>query len=504
MKYIYDESNLSIIDRICQINNIDYDQLDVSEFKPDYNLEILNEFKEILLLNKDKKFLIVGDYDCDGICATTIIKKLLDDLKIRNNYYIPSRSKDSYGLNNRIVDNAINNDFEILLLVDNGVVAYESIDYAKSNGIDTLIIDHHEYEDRPNVLGLLHPGLFSKEYEDMCASGLCALLSNSFRYDEDAIVYGGLATLADMVSVLGYNRYLMKEMMKLLIDKRNIPISYLLSNNPITYDSLAFNVIPKINAVSRLEEDLNVNYVVKFLLKEGDIYTYLNKIEAINKKRKELSKQMYGFALRNINEEDNIIIIKSDLFIEGLCGIIANRLMNNYNKPVIVFSESDGLLKGSGRSPKSIDIYSYMKQFESLFSSFGGHNQALGLSLSIDKYDELNELIKNNPIVSEEIYKDVLVLNIEDINEELLNDIESLKPFGKDFIQPLFGIKDFEIKNKYLISKLYPKYVLSDTLEAISFKESDKDKEFKEMIGTLKKDDYHRDKISFIIEDLII
>ena len=216
MRYLYDYSDLSLRDRICHINGIDFSKLDVSDFNPDYSMDVIDSFKNHLLSFKDKRFFIVGDYDCDGICAITIIKKLLDDLNISNNYYIPSRIKDGYGLNKKIVDNAIDNSFDIMFLVDNGIVAYEEIEYAYNNGLKAFIIDHHEYEHAPKVEAYLHPSLFPQEYKDMCAAGLCALLSNSFRYDEISTAYGGLATLADMVSVLGYNRYLIKNTLELL------------------------------------------------------------------------------------------------------------------------------------------------------------------------------------------------------------------------------------------------------------------------------------------------
>ncbi|MBQ2138315.1 MAG: hypothetical protein II432_02790, partial [Erysipelotrichaceae bacterium] len=126
MKYVFYENGISLKDTICQINNVELSSLDVSDFKVD-DLKILNDFKDHLLSLKDKRFFIVGDYDCDGICATAIMKRLFDDLNIASNYYIPSRVKEGYGLNMRIVDTAADHGFDVLLCVDNGIIANEQL-----------------------------------------------------------------------------------------------------------------------------------------------------------------------------------------------------------------------------------------------------------------------------------------------------------------------------------------------------------------------------------------
>jgi len=504
MMYRFNDDNTSLLDRLCKINNIDASNLDISDFNKIENIKIIDDFKELLLSLKDKRFFIVGDYDCDGICATTIIKKLLDDLNISNNYYIPSRSKQGYGLNKQIVDSAINNDFDVLLCVDNGVVAYEALKYAKDNGLVTIVIDHHEYQIKPDVDAFLHPNLFDSKYDDMCASGLCCLISNYFRYDELSYVYAGLASLADMVKVLGYNRYLIIKMNELLNAKNFITINNLLQGKIPTYDNLQFEAIPKINAISRLEEDMNVNYMVKYLLNyNNEANQYINTIISINNKRKDLSNMSAILANRLADTSKSIIVIKSNEFKEGLCGLIANKLMNQYLKPVIVLSEENDLLKGSGRSPKGINLYEYLKNISHLFESFGGHFQAVGLSIKLDNYDELLKYIESNSIDIEEYYRDILVFKQDDINIDLLNQIEQLKPFGQGFELPLVGIKEPSIKSKVKIKQKYPKYILNDNLHAISFKLNEFKDDIVYIIGNIHLDNYYHDIVSMIIEDLV-
>ena len=504
MKYIFNEDyNKPIKQRILEINNIQEDKLDTSDFVIDYNQKQLNNFKQILLENRDKKFLIVGDYDCDGICATTIIKKLLDDLSIKNNYYIPSRCKEGYGLNKNIVNTAYENKFDCLFCVDNGIVADEEIKLAKVLGIKTFIIDHHEYEHTPICECFLHPNLFDEKYSDMCAAGLCALLSNSFRYDEMTTAYGGLATLADMVSVLNYNRVLIKQMLEIVKQDKIAPINLLLGDKDVTYTNIQFNVIPKINAVSRLDDLMNVNYVVKFLLADvKEALPYFDKIETINRARKDYSSTMYNLACSQIGDDD-LIVIKNSEFKEGLCGLVANRILENYKKPTIVLCEDNGLLKGSGRSVPGSNLYEYLCKCKDLFETFGGHELAVGLTIKIENYERFIEYIKNNRFEYCEQCNDVLLLNQQDIDFNLVNALNELEPFGTNFKMPQLGMYKPIYQSRYIVAGKYPKFNLNDCLSAISFNNKFIDSQFDYMIGKLTVDNYNGTKLSFIIEDLV-
>nr|MCR4856293.1 DHH family phosphoesterase [Erysipelotrichaceae bacterium] len=264
------------------------------------------------------------------------------------------------------------------------------------------------------------------------------------------------------------------------------------------------DVIPKINAVSRMDDMLNVNYVVRYLLDNSfDCMAYLNKIEEINTLRKDLTKQMSALAQRIIDPERKIIIVSSSAFREGLCGLIANRLMNEYGKPVIVLAESDGILKGSGRAVRGSDLYAYLSQRKDLFLTFGGHAQAVGLSMEKKDLNELQRYIDENPFEYEEYEKDVLVLDPDMIDMDLLDALKSLEPFGTGFEEPLFALEDISYRQKFLVASRYPKFILNDRLEAISFHPAHQNRAFDTMLGHLKKDDYHKGKISFVIEDLI-
>lgn len=500
MSYLFNEDNLDIVDRICKINNIKYSDLDVSSFTVDYDLEVLSIFKNGLLTNKDKKFLIVGDYDCDGICATAIIKRLLDYLKIESNFYIPSRSKEGYGLNNKIVETAIVNQFDCLFLVDNGVNCHEQLSLCRQANIKTFIIDHHEYE-TVDADYLLHPTLFNGKYSDMCAAGLCCLLSNSFRVDDLSIVYGGLATLADMVKVLNYNRYLLVKMMDILRTQDIYQIRLLIKSD-ISYDSLSFEVIPKINAVSRLDEFMNVNHLVQYLLaSRNECVKFLDKIETINNKRKEMSKTMYEYCLSSLNKDDNFIIVYSKDFVEGICGLVANRLMYAFNKPAIVFSLKNDELIGSARSPIGFNAYDYLKDFNG-FISFGGHENALGMSIKLDSLIHLKEYINSHPFTIKQEEINCLLFNEDDLNLSTYDKIASLQPYGTGFKKPLIAIRDNSYKC-FLVKNKYPKFTINSSCSAICFNDCNFNQVYSYFIGTLNQDSYHKNAISLTIEDLI-
>lgn len=505
MKYLFDEDiNKSLTDRILKLNNLNKESIDITNFRVDYSLDIINSFKEKLLSYKDKRFLIVGDYDCDGICATTIIKKLLDDLGIKNNYYIPSRLKEGYGLNDGIIKKAIDNHFDCLFLVDNGIAAKKQLQLANDSGLIVFIIDHHEYQEDPMCEAFLHPNLFPDEYSYMCAGGICSLVSNSFEENDFVTALGGLATIGDMVSVFNYNRYISLRAQKIIGDKKIEPFNYLLGNLEPSFLNIEFSVIPKINAVSRLDDLLNVNYVVRFLLSSGrECREYYAMIENINEVRKNFSKQMYEQSLSMINEDDNIIVISSDKFKPGLCGLVANRLLENYKKPIIVFSQDGDKLIGSGRSTPGTNFYDYLKGAESLFEAYGGHELAVGITLKQDNFDAFMAYINGYELKYDEPYVDVIVVDQNKVDINTLIEIDSLEPYGTDFKLPLFAIKNENTLSKTMAGGKYPKYNLNRYFSAISYNNKLDDSDFKYMIGKLRKDKYYDDKLNLIIEDLV-
>ena len=499
MEYRYHQGNL--LDNIYLINNITKSDLEIDRFDNINYHQSLFDFKDKLLTLKDKHILIVGDYDCDGICATTITKRLLEHLGINNSYYIPSRIDEGYGLSEKIVSIAHKHHYDVIITVDNGVSATSSISLANSLGIKVMIIDHHEYVDIPDCYGFIHPNLLDKDFNKLSAGALCYLLSTLFYEDDYSLVLGGLSILSDMVGVLNYNRYLLKRMINILNTKDIYQIK-LLNGNSIDYDSLSFNAIPKINAVSRM--GYNANILVKYFLSDKqDCLRLLDSINKINDYRKNETKTECDLALSMLNRKDKLALIVSSEFKEGICGLIANRISLNYDVPCIVFSKKDGLLKGSGRSRENFNIYEYLLDTKELFTSFGGHGQACGVCIEESKLDDLKAYIDTHKLNMLDYHKEVISVDQSDIDLDLFEKIDSLKPFGIDFKEPLIHIKDFEYKSKFLIKNKYPKFTVDNKLTAISFNEYDSYRQFNDIYAYIRKDDYHQGALSLLIDDVL-
>lgn len=505
MSYNFLSSNLPLLERILEAypNLENYEELLNDNFSLDLNQDLLIKAKEVFEGLKDKKVLIIGDFDCDGICATTIIKNLLDKLKVKNNYYIPSRFKEGYGLNLSHVTKAIDFNFDVLLTVDNGIVAQEELLKAKEARIYTIVIDHHEYDKLPDADFVLHGNLLSKQYQKSCASGLCFLISSLFIEDMKMAVYAGIATNADMVEVFGYNRYLIKQ-------ARDILNSYEIKNinalsgkkKNYTYDDLSFLIASKINSVSRLDNMTNVNYVVSYLLQDDDelILRGAEKIKRINNLRKDLSDVMATKALSMV-DDCPINVIYDEHFHEGLCGLVANKISRQFQKPCIVLANGEKAIKGSGRSAGDFDILMHLKQYESLLLTLGGHKQAIGISLDKERLESFKQAMSNQ-IDFQSIKQPCIKLGDDEINDETLKLLLSLQPFGTGFEEPLFYLDNVNIKSTYLIKQKYMKFRFENGLEGICFRVVDTSQGIKRVVGYLKEDSYRKNRLSMQIQDI--
>lgn len=506
MTYRFLNSQASFKERIIDYyaDNPRFKEALFNDFELDLNQEVLKRGHEFIESLKGQRVLIIGDFDCDGISATAIIKMLFDKLGIANNYYIPSRFHEGYGLSLKQVQKAIDFSFDALVTVDNGITAAEALKVAKDKGIKTMVIDHHSYDTLPQADYILHGDLLAKPYQKACAAGLCYLLMASFEDDDLAACYAGVATFADMVEVFGYNRYLIKRAYQLL-NKSEIKTYNALSGKKqnYTYDDLSFLLASRINAVSRIK-GANVNTVVSFLLEKDDdkLLKGAQKLKQINNLRKDLSDVMTQRALRLVDDRD-FLILYDEHFEEGLCGPVANRIARTFQKPCIVLAKGEEEIKGSGRSIDDFDLLTYLKKYDHLFKRLGGHKQAVGLSLDFDMVNPLLEATKvlDLPVSLKEL--PCLPLYAEDISLDTLAFINELEPFGIGFEEPLFYMDDLKISSRYLIKQKYTKFRFVNGLEAISFHEDDYNRDFKRLIAYLKADSYHKNRLSLQIQDLI-
>ncbi|MBQ6367661.1 MAG: DHH family phosphoesterase [Erysipelotrichaceae bacterium] len=500
MKYEFlNEPETQFQDRVLSFLKIE--DRDPDAYDAQAELPALKEFGRAFDTLQNERILLVGDYDCDGICSTNILVRLCEKRGYKANYYIPSRHKEGYGLNLAIVDNAIKYGFTALICLDNGVKANEAVQKAIDHGIKVLIIDHHEYEELPPLYAFLHPNLLEEGYDDCCTAGLSCLLYDLYEKDPLVHTYAGLATLADAVSVFGFNRFLIKEALNNLNTMAVEPLQALApSRNYSCYD-LSYQIIPKINAVARLENGANVNMLVKYLSSSGsDLYDFAGKLEKINEERKELTRRMMGYADDLLTGND-ILYASDSRFEEGLCGIIAGRMVSLYQKPCLILSEKDGIYKGSARSLGEYPFFSKLLPIRDQFLTFGGHEAAFGVSFDEEHRDTILRYLDSLELDYEPV-KTCLSLSPEDLTYENALFLAGLEPFGTDLVRPLFALHKPAVVREYRIKNRYPKWQFANGTEAVYFGEKDVSR-FEYLIGYLEVDRYHKNRASFLVEDLI-
>ena len=508
MYKIHKINDKALIDRVLDSYEFTQKQLDEIKNGPDElyycQSKDLDDLMYRLLLckfNKEKVF-IFGDYDADGICATSILVNTFRAIGIECNYYLPSRVEDGYGLSTKIVERAINYGFDLLICIDNGVKAAEAIEYAKGK-IDLMIVDHHEYEQRPDVKWFLHPAILPEEFADSCAGGLALLIANRLKEDDYNIVLAGLASISDMVSVFGNNRIIVKKAYELYKANQYLNLKLLVEKEPDNVNQLfGYQIAPKINAISRMEK-YNVNKLVAYLLSkdEEEIKATARELIEINKMRRLETTVKLETALKKVGKED-IIIVYDESFKEGLCGLIAARLMETYHRSCIVLSLKGNVLKGSGRAVEGFNLYEYLSAFEH-FISFGGHDLAIGLSLALEDLDKLKDYIANHQVIIKEVETTAIEITSEEITLENALLLSKLRPFGGSFADPLFYLSAPPVKSFYRIKGMYPKWTLENDAEALSFRFNSNSAHPSSLIGRINTSNYqNKPKVVFDVIDI--
>lgn len=414
-------------------------------------------------ISSKEKIIIYGDYDCDGITATSILVKTFKKLNYEVSYYIPSRYIDGYGLNVTNVRKIKDAGFNLIIAVDNGIAAHEAIDEANKLGMDVIVVDHHEVpKDLPlvNAVGILHPIVseISPYYES--AGYLSAILSSALlgHYDPYLATLGGLSVISDLMELKGINRDVVRIAINNLKNDKYLQLMLLLDSPIISEKSFSMEIAPKINAIGRLIEDKNVNLIVKYLTSEDrdEIIRYHSWINNINLERKELTKEVVESLPKEECESDGIVL-KLDVK-EGLIGLIANRLLGEYNKPTIIFtsdSNDSSILKGSIRSKEGFNVTKAFASLDKYLLTGGGHALAGGLSIKASDFEafkaDFNALAKEYKII--EVVEESIPLELNEINTENYKIYRSLAPYGMGFKEPLFKINHLPTRSLTFISE---------------------------------------------------
>lgn len=393
-----------------------------------------------------EKVFIGGDYDADGICATAIMKKTLDVLGIQNGYYIPDKLKEGYGLSVRTVRMAYDKGYRLIITVDNGVKAFEAIEAAHTLGMEVIVSDHHVIEEAVQADIVVHPDYMEEAYSTLSGAGVALQISRLLiGNDVESIVLAAVAAIGDVMPLWKQTRSIVYEGLRYLNNGVMKPLRRLVHGGVVDETAVAFEIVPKLNAISRMDDDSNVNTLVRYLLlkDERQIESYACQLEKVNTNRKNLSRRMTEKAEKLLTDDDFLLLYDSS-FSAGVSGLVAGRIAASYHKPTLVFADASDHLVGSARSVPGFNIYDFFSDFDGLLA-FGGHAMAAGLSISHDQLsgfvNEVREKMKACAFVYQEEEMPAILCDADDMTIDEISSLSMFNPYPKDIVQPIFAIR---------------------------------------------------------------
>ncbi len=453
-----------------------------------------------------ERIFIHGDYDADGVTATAIVMDALKKLGSEPRYHIPARAF-GYGLGSEGIKKAKESKASLIITVDCGITSFEAVSAANSIGIDVIVTDHHEpVRDTtsanpagrfvlPDAFTVVNPKLAQgpSPSADLSGAGVAfklaqALLGNSLDNVLELIDLAALGTAADVVPVVGDNRIILKEGLKLIQSGVRPGIKALkevagIKPGSMRATALHFMLIPRINAAGRIAD---ANDVVKLLLTDSydEAARLAEWLNGLNVRRQEIGESVFSEAMAMLQasgsgpEGTGAIVVCKEGWHRGVLGIVAAKMTEAFYRPSFVLSVEAGVARGSARSIPSFDIYHGLSSCNELLRTFGGHKQAAGLSLSSGDIDSFRDMISR--LVLETVAEDDLVpvlridapLKLSDVTADFVREITCLEPFGYGNEEPVFGAKRLEIVQSRIVGKNHLKMYLKQNgkgIESIGF-----------------------------------
>ena len=426
-------------------------------------------------IEEGKKIRVIGDYDIDGVNATYILQQGLAGLGADVDTDIPDRIKDGYGLNQMLIDRALDDDVDTIITCDNGIAAMSEIAYGKENGMTIVVTDHHEVpylEENgekkyllPPADAVVDPHRADCEYpfKGLCGAAVAyKLVEVLYRVSgkpeqevehlqESLMENVAIATIGDVMDLVGENRVFVKKGLELLKTTKNEGLHALMqctgvdTANLNTYH-IGFVIGPCINAGGRLDtakralELLNAS-------NRREAVTLAADLKELNDSRKEMTEEGVEEAVRQIEssswKDDQVLVVYLPECHESIAGLIAGRIKERYYRPTFVLTKGETGVKGSGRSIEAYDMFAEMSRCRELFTKFGGHKLAAGLSLEEEKVEVFRKRINELADLTEEDLQMKVSIDMRlpfpYINEELIRELKILEPFGKGNGKPLFA-----------------------------------------------------------------
>lgn len=418
-------------------------------------------------MGRKERVLVYGDYDVDGCTAVALVYKFLQQFYSNIDFYIPDRYEEGYGISKKGVDFAAQTGVGLIIVLDCGIKAVEEIAYAKSLGIDFIICDHHvPDEELPCAVAILNPKQFDNHYPDVNLSG-CGV---GFKFmqafaESNGIEFNKLTSLldlcavsiaSDIVPVMGENRILAYHGLRCLNSNPSIGLQAIievcgLADRELTMNDIIFKIGPRINASGRMQ---NGREAVELLV-EKDYPGALEKagrINLYNEARKDLDKQMTEEAVEQVRDLPELdqrrsIVIYNEDWHKGVIGIVASRLTEQYYRPAVVLTRSEGMATGSARSVSGFDVYKAVQSCQDLLENFGGHTYAAGLTMPVEHVEEFSRRFED--YVAEHILDEQTeasldidaMLDFKDVTFRFYQQLRKFAPFGPCNPKPIFCTK---------------------------------------------------------------
>ena len=522
IKYIKENFSLDeITSRLLSIRKIKKDEINsflnpsIKNFLPNPN--ILEDMDKSTLrtfdaITNNEKIGIFGDYDVDGASSTALLGNFFTELRLNYEIYIPDRKKEGYGPSNESFQYFINKNIKLIYTVDCGTLSFGSIEFAKKNNIDVIVLDHHQSEIKlPRAFSVVNPNRIDDKsnLQYLCAAGvsfmflvsLNKLLRSKNWFEEKKIKEPNLlnyldlvslGTVCDVVPLVGLNRAIVKQGLKVIKSKKNLGIKTLLDickieTNPSVYH-LGYILGPRINAGGRVGK---CSHGANLLLEKNPKKTFkiATELEQYNRERQMLEKDLLQKILYQSKNylTDPVLILSGNNWHEGVIGIVAARLKDKFNKPVIIISIDGNLGKASARSIVGFDIGSVIISAtqEKILLKGGGHKMAGGFSLKVENIEKFKNFVFrkfrniNENLVSEKPLLLDSIIASSAVNIEFYNKIALLQPFGSGNPEPKFVIENLSTINGKVVGEKHIKSILigkdGSTIKSIAFNAVDND-----------------------------
>ena len=507
--------------------------------------------RAVVAITNKEKIGIFGDYDVDGATSAAILGQYFRNLNINFEIYIPDRKTEGFGPNQKAFLELINKGVNLIFTVDCGTLSFEPMNFAKNKNIDVIILDHHQSEiNLPNAHSIVNPCRFDdrSELNYLCAAGVCFLfliaLNKRLREQDwfksnniveldliNILDLVSLGTVCDVVPLIGLNRAIVRQGLKVLKRKKNLGLKTLIELNNIENDITAYHLGyilgPRINAGGRVGKS---SHGANLLLNNNaqETFKIATELNNYNKERQilesDLLKKILNTNYKNIS--DPVIILHGENWHEGIIGIIAARVKEKYNKPTIIISTTSDLGKGSARSIYGFDMGSTIigAVQTGLLIKGGGHKMAAGFTISVEKIEEFKEFVLkkfrsiNINLDDQKKYYFDAEIAPSAVNIDFFEKVNLLAPFGSGNAEPKFLIKDLKVLNSKIVGEKHIKSVLlgsdSSTIKTISFNsvETDlspyllkKNMKFFNIVGKLSLNEWRSQKnVEFIIDDISV